>query len=121
MPTTTDPKPVDEPIAASKLSAAGARALPRSDTVGAPPGVALTVRVAVLFDPAVVGRKATDTAQLAWAARVGMQPLAEMVNSAAFGPLSAAASAVVVPAATSPLLVTVKLCAALVVPTTVSV
>jgi hypothetical protein len=72
-----------------------------------------------LFDPALDGRKATDTAQVAWAASVGMQ-LLETVKSAAFGPLSAAASAVVVPAATSPLLVTVKLCAALVIPTTVS-
>jgi hypothetical protein len=81
--------------------------------------VALTVRVLLLFVPALDGRNATTTVQLAAAASVGPQVF-ETVNSAALVPLSAAARAVVVPAATPPTLVTVRLRVALVLPATVS-
>jgi hypothetical protein len=119
-PVVTPPKSSIDPLAGSSARAAGARpaALRVADAV--PPGVAPTAKVAALplaLDPGV---NVTETVHEAPAASVIPQLLLAIANSVAFAPDRRLASAVVVPAAAPPLLVTVNASGVLVLPVTVA-
>ena len=117
-PTSTLPNAADEPLATVTASRAMFCAVPENAATAAPPGVALTLRLAVLL-PADFGANATTTMQVLPPGSAPAQLLVTIVKSLALAPPSAAASAVPLPAGTPPVLVTVKVWLALVAPTSV--